>query len=176
MVLKSGSLVTSSVDVDGWIECWGRDMSLGNVFWKGVLSLDLPLWLFCFQLPWGEQLYSGTPSLPTTVFCFITSPQRWGICGRKPETMSPKKSFPQVFCHSNEKWLSLHLVSETTVPRWESVFWSSGSLVSELELVLHMRPSCSPSIMKRGCGMATSCLCFRVEAVASPVLSKNSTE
>lgn len=77
-----------------------------------VLSLDLPLWLFCFQLPWGEQLYSGTPSLSTTVFCFNTSPQRWGICGWKPETMSPKKSFSQVFCHSNEKWLSLHLVLE----------------------------------------------------------------
>lgn len=158
-------------------------MSLGNVFWKGVLSLDLPLWLFCFQLPWGEQLYSGTPSLPTTVFCFITSPQRWGICGRKPETMSPKKSFPQVFCHSNEKWLSLHLVLEINgshqkllCPDENQCPGAQAVLVSELELVLHMRPSCSPSIMKRGCGMTTSCLCFRVEAVASPMLSKNSTE
>lgn len=176
MVLKSGSLVTSSVDVDGWIECWGRDMSLGNVFWKGVLSLDLPLWLFCFQLPWGEQLYSGTPSLPTTVFCFITSPQRWGICGWKPETMSPKKSFPQVSCHSNEKWLSLHLVLEPTVPRWESVLSSSSACLRVGIGAAHETQLYSPSIMKRGCGMATSCLCFRVEAVASPVLSKNSTE
>lgn len=51
--------------VYGWIEGWGRASYWGMYF--GGLCLHPPHWLFCFQLLWGEQLYSDMLSLPTSV-------------------------------------------------------------------------------------------------------------